>query len=86
MAVLMEYKEELQLRDEFRELVDKTITEDSCLRMVEIIRIIGEICRDDEVAHSFEDELKDAILKQVDHPLAKIALKTSIFSFSRWYS
>jgi len=79
----MEYQNELELRIECRDLIDSVLSLDSCTRIVEIINILSS---DDEVAHSLEDDFREAVLKQIEHPLAKIALKTSDIEFSRWCS
>lgn len=81
-----EYKYEtaINMRDEFHHLISLPLTETLVLRCLEIIKWIGEDYSDDEVAHSLEDELYVAVLKFIDHPLAKLALKTSDFDFSRW--
>lgn len=71
-----------KFRDEFSDLIAKPLTEASCLRILEIIKYIGD--SDDEVAHSMEDNFREVVLKQVDHPFAKLALKTSEFDFKRW--
>lgn len=74
------------LRDEFRGILGKDLTEASCLRIVEIIKYIGEINQDDEIAHYMEDAFREAVLKTVDSNLAKLALSTSGIEFSRWCS
>lgn len=72
-----------ELRDEAHELIDSELTVDVCNRIVEIIRLLSQ---DDEVAHCLEDDFREAVLKTIDHPFAKIALKTSNIDFSRWHA
>lgn len=80
----MKYEIAEPLREECRDLIDSQLTIQSCERIIEIIKLLAE--DDDEVAHSLEDDFRDAVLKQIDHPLAKLALKTSKIGFSRWYA
>ncbi len=72
---------ELDLRIECRRLIEGKITEETCLQIVQIIKQLAD---DDEVAHSLEDEFREAVLLVVNHPLAKIALTTSEIRFARW--
>ncbi len=74
----------LDLRIKCRELISSKLTEESCKEILSIIKAIGEDDSDDEVAHGLEDDFREAILKNIDHPLAKLALETSKFNFSRW--
>lgn len=60
-------------------------------KRVSAIKIKGILERDDEAAHSMEDDLHQDVLKaisegQADFPslIAKEALKTLKFDFSRW--
>jgi hypothetical protein len=71
----------IKVASEFSELINAEITIESAHRCVELIRLMAD---DDEVAHGMEDEFREAILKQLDSPLAKIALSTSNIKFSRW--
>jgi len=73
----------LELRIKCRELIEQPLTIESCNEILTIIKDIGEVDSDDEVAHSLEDEFREAILKHIDHPLAKLALRSSEFNFAR---
>lgn len=79
----MKYSEIVKMRNEFDDLI-KDLKEENTPRILEIIKYIGEVDSDDEVAHSMEDKFREACLKAIDHPLAIAALKTSEFDFSRW--
>lgn len=72
-----------KLRDEFEEILSQPLIEQSCLRVLEIIKFIGEVDHDDELAHSMEDDFREVVLKSIDHPLAKLALRTSEYIFAR---
>lgn len=75
-----------ELHDEFNSIVEAPLTEKSVRRALDIIKYIGEIDGDDEVAHSQEDSLRTAVLRQINDPLAKMALESEHFEFSRWCS
>lgn len=80
----MNYQDlENKLRDEFSSILESDLTEDRAKRAVEIIRLLSD---DDERAHSMEDNLREKILKTIDHPLAEIALSTGLIRFARWYA
>ena len=80
------YKELAALRVEFNNLLIN-LDEQKCNRCLDIIMEFGsEGADDDEVAHILESKLREAVLKTIDHPLAKLALKTEEISFSRWFA
>jgi len=63
------------------------MTKEEALRMVEEIRNIEDI---DEVAHSYEDDLREAFIEFVAKrkdklgEIARIVLSTNDIRFSRW--
>jgi hypothetical protein len=83
----MNLNEWIALREEFGTLlisVDKNMP-----RLLEIIKIIGVDEDDDEIAHSMEKQLWEAVLQiraNEGDNLAKVALSTSNIKFHRWFA
>lgn len=80
------YETEVQMDEEYKHLIESVLTEDSVKRILHIIRYFGEDAQDDETAHLMEKGLYAAVLKQIDTPLARLALESSKFEFSRWFA
>lgn len=78
------YKEILELHDEFNSLMKGVITEANANRAIQIIKLLA--LDDDEVAHSYEDQLRAAVLRTIGGPLAELALSTDDIEFCRWYA
>lgn len=77
------YKDATDRFNEFMDLIEKELTEESCKRMVELIDALKE---DGETAHIMEKKMWEAVLKAIDHPLTKLALLTGDIEFSRWFA
>lgn len=79
----MNFAMQSNLLDEFNNTICYKLTEQSAKRLVEIIALMAD---DDEVAHELEARLHAAVLRDIEHPLAAIALSTRDITFSRWFA
>lgn len=78
----MNYEEYQNNRKAFYVLIEDVVT--NIDRLLEIVKYMGEVDRDDELAHRMEDEVRSAYLRTLSDPVAKKVLSSSSFHFSRW--
>ena len=83
-------KEWDRARERWDELMEEPVTLAHVQECVGLVKTMGEVCKDYEIAHAWEDNLREGVLMAVvnDEPEAKEmaieALKTSSFQFARW--